>query len=99
MDTYPSNSAGQSNEATHPATKWSLSDRFMFNPDYIFCHTDRCKKVKKAHYWAKEPPSKFEFGGEEIVTRTAEAKKNIIIFFYGSKYMTFVFVKTWRPSH
>ena len=71
-----SNSAGQSNEATHPATKWSLSDRFMFNPDYIFCHTDRCKKVKKAHYWAKEPPSKFEFGGEEIVTRTAEAKKN-----------------------
>ena len=71
-----------------------LSDRFMFNPDCIFCHSDRCKKVKKAHYWTKVPLSKFEFGGGETVIRTAEAKNNIMIFFYGSKDRTFVLVKT-----
>ena len=67
---------------------------FMFDPDCIFCHSDRCKKVKKAHYWTKEPLSKFEFGGEENVIRTAEVKNKIMIFFYGSKYRTFVLVKT-----
>ena len=79
---------------THPAAKWSLSDRFMFDPDCIFCRSDRCKKVKKAHYWTKEPLSKSEFGGGETVIRTAEAKNKIIIFFYGSKNMTFVLVNT-----
>ena len=40
----------------------------------LFCHSDGCNKVKKAHYWTKEPLSKFEFGGWETVIRTAEAK-------------------------
>ena len=26
-------------------------------PDCIFCHSDGCKKVKKVHYWTKEPLS------------------------------------------
>ena len=85
-------------EATHPAVKWSLSDRFMFDPDCIFCHSDRCKKVKKAHYWTKEPLSKFEFGGGETVIRTTEAKNKIMIFIYGSKVRTFVLVKTWHAQ-
>ena len=84
MDTYPSSSAGQSTGATHSAAKWSLSDRFMFNPDCIFCQSDGCKKVKKAHYWPKEPLSKFEIGGGETVIRTAETKNKIMISFHGS---------------
>ena len=32
------------------SAKWLLSDRFMSNPDSIFCHSDGCKKVKKAHF-------------------------------------------------
>ena len=63
MDTYLFSSAGQSTEATHSAAKWSLNDRFMSNPGCIFCQPDRCKKAKKAHYWTKEPLSKFELGG------------------------------------
>ena len=39
----------------------------------IFCHSDGCKKVKKAHYWTTEPVSKFEFGDGETVIKTAEA--------------------------
>ena len=74
MDTYPSSSADQSNKATQSAVKWSLSDRFMSNPDCIFYHSDGCKKVKKGHYWTIEPPFKFEFGGGETVIKTAEAK-------------------------
>ena len=35
------------------------------NPYCIFCHSNGCKKVKKAHYWPIEPLSKFEFGGGE----------------------------------
>ena len=93
MDTYPSNSVDQSSEATHSAAKKSLSDRFMFNPDCIFCHSDRCKKVKKAHYWTKELLSKFECGDGEYVIKTAEAKNKIMIFFYWSRDRTFVFVK------
>ena len=73
MDTYLSSSAGQGTEATHSIAKWSLSDRFMFNPDCIFCHSDGCKKVKKTYYWTIEPLSKFEFGGGETVIKTAEA--------------------------
>ena len=95
MDTYPPNSAGQSTEATHPAAKWSLSDRFMFNTNCIFCQSDRCEKVKKAHHWTKEPLSEFEFGGGETVIRTAEAKNKIMIFFYGSKDRTFVWGWGW----
>ena len=85
MNTYPSISAGQSTEATRSAMKWSLSERVMFNPDCIFCHSDGCKKVKKAHHWIKEPLSKFEFGGGETVIKTAEAKNKIRISFYGSR--------------
>ena len=47
MDTYLSSSAGQDTEATHSVAKWSLSNRFMSNPDCIFCHPDGCKKSKK----------------------------------------------------
>ena len=43
-------------------------------PNSIFCHSDGCKKVKKAHCWTIEPLSKFDFGGEETVIKTAEAK-------------------------
>ena len=91
MDTYPSSSAGQSNEAACSAAKWLLSERFMSNPDYIFCHSYGCKKIKKA-LWTKEPLSKFEFGGGETAIKTAEAKNNIMISFYGSKNRTFVIV-------
>ena len=73
MDIFPPSSAGQSNEATQSAVKWSLSDRFMSNPNRICCHSDGCKKTKKAHYWTIEPLSKFEFGGGETVIKTAEA--------------------------
>ena len=66
----------------------------MFDPDCIFCHSDRCKKVKKAHYWTKETLSKFEFSGGETVIRTAEAKNKIMIFFYGSKDRKGVLVNT-----
>ena len=66
MDTYLSSSAGPSTEATHSAGKRSLSDRFMSNPDSIFCHSDGCKIVKKTYYWTIEPLSKFEFGGGEL---------------------------------
>ena len=76
MNTYLSCSAGQSTEATHSVAKWALSDRFMSNPD-------GCKKVKKAHYWTIKPLSKLEFGGGEIVIKTAEAKYTIMISFYG----------------
>ena len=38
-------------------------------PDNIFCHSDGCKKVKKAHYWTTEPVSKFE-----TIINTAKAK-------------------------
>ena len=72
MDTYLSSSAGQGTEATHSVAKWSLSDKVMSNPDSIFCHSDGCRKVKKAHYWTIDPPSKFEFGGGETVIKTAE---------------------------
>ena len=44
------------------------------HPDNIFCHSDGCKKVKKAYSWTTEPVSKFEFGGGETVIKTAEAK-------------------------
>ena len=83
MNTYLSCSAGQSTEVTHSVAKWPLSDRFMFNPDCIFCHSDGCKEVKKAHYWIKKLLSKLEFGGGEIVIKTAAAKNNIMISFYG----------------
>ena len=73
---------------------WTRTHSILLVPDCIFCHSDRCKKVKKAHYWTKVPLSKFEFGGGETVIRTAEAKNNIMIFFYGSKDRTFVLVKT-----
>ena len=73
MDTYLSSSAGQGTEATHSVAKWSLSDRFMSNPDCIFCHSDGCNKVKKTYYWTIEPLSKFEFGGGETIIKTAEA--------------------------
>ena len=73
MDTYLSSSAGQSTDPIHSVANWSLSERFMSNPDCIFCHSDGCKKVKKTHYWTKEPLSKFEFGGEETVIKTAES--------------------------
>ena len=91
MDTYLSSSGGQIPEATHSVAKWSLSDRFMSNPYCIFCHSDGCKKVKKAHYWTIEPLSKF--GGGETVLKTAESKNKIIISFYGSRGRTFVIVK------
>ena len=44
------------------------------HPDCIFCHSDGCKKVEKAHYWTIEPLSNFEFSGGETVIKTAEAK-------------------------
>ena len=59
--------------------KLSLSERFMSNPNCIFCYSDRCKKVKRAHHWTIEPLSKFEFGGGETVMRTTEAKNKIMI--------------------
>ena len=62
-------------------------------PDCIFCHLDRCKKVKKVYYWTKESLSKFEFGGGEAVTRTAEPRNKIMISFHGSRDKTFVLVK------
>ena len=62
-------------------------------PDCILCHSDGCKKVKKVHYWTKEPLSKFEFGGGETVIRTAEAINKIMISFHGSRDRTFVLVK------
>ena len=93
MDTDLSSSAGQSTEATHSIAKWSLSDRFMSNPYCIICHSDGCKKVKKAHYWTIEPISKYEFGGGETVIKTAEAKNKITISFYGSRDRTFVIAK------
>ena len=93
MDAYPSSSAGQSNEATRSAVKWSLSERFMSNLDCLFCHSDGCWKVQKAYYCTKEPLSKFKFGGGETAIKTAEAKNKIMIFFYGSTDMTFVNVK------
>ena len=73
MDTYLSSSAGQDTEATHSVAKCPLSNRFMSNPDCIFCHSDGCKKVKKTYYWTIESLSKFEFGGGETVIKTAEA--------------------------
>ena len=79
MDTHLSSSAGQSTEATHSAVKWSLSDILMSNPDCVVCHSDRCKKVKKAYYWTIEPLSKFEFGGGETVIKTAESKNKFMI--------------------
>ena len=90
---YLSNSAGQSTEAIHSVAKWSLSDRFMSNPDCIFCHWDGCKKVKKAHYWTIKPLSKFEFDGEETVIKTAESKNKIMMSFYGSRDRTFMIGK------
>ena len=94
MDTYLSSTAGQSTDAIHSvAAKWSLSDRFMSNLNCIFCHSDGCKNVKKAHYWTIEPLSKFGFGGEETVTKTAESKNKIMIPFYGSRDRTFVIGK------
>ena len=61
MDTYPSSSASQSNEETHSSAKWSLSERLMSNPDSIFCRSDGCKKVKKAHYWLLNKRTPFQF--------------------------------------
>ena len=94
MDTYLSSSAGQGPEDTHSVGKWSLSDRFMSNPDCIFCHSDGCKKEKNPYYWTIEPLSKFEFGGWEIVFKTAEAKNNIMISFHGSSDRASVL---WSP--
>ena len=74
MDTYLSSSAGQGPEDTHSVGKWSLSDRFMSNPDCIFCHSDGCKKVKKTYYFTIEPLSKFEFGGWETVLKLQRLK-------------------------
>ena len=65
----------------------------MSNPNCIFCQSDGSKEVKKAHYWTKEPLSKFEFGGGETVIRTAEAKNKIMISFHGSRDRTSVPVK------
>ena len=93
MDTYLSSSVGQSTEATHSVAKWSLSERFMSNPYCIFCHSDGCKKIKIAHYWTIESLSKFEFGGEDTVIKTAESKNKIMISFYGSRDRTFVIGK------
>ena len=99
MDTYTSNSADQSTEATHSAAEWTSSDRFMFNPDCIFCHSDRCKKIKKAQFWTKEPLSKYEFGGRETVIRTAEAEYKIMISFHRSRDRTYVLVKPMLPNY
>ena len=93
MNTYLAYSAGQSPEATHSVVKWPLSDRFISDPDCIFCHSDGCKKVKKAHYWTIKSPSKLGFGGREIVINIAETKNKIMISFYGSRDGTFVIVK------
>ena len=93
MDTYLSSFIGPSTKATNSAAKWSLSDRFMSNPDSIFCHSDGCRKVKKAHYWTIEPLSKFEFGGGETGIKTAEAKNKIMSSFYGSRGRAFVILK------
>ena len=62
-------------------------------PECIFCHSDGCKKTKKAHYWTIKPLSKLEFGGGEILIKTAEAENKIMISCYGSKDRTFVIVK------
>ena len=71
------------------AVEWQI----YLQPDCIFCHSDGCKKVKKAYYWTIKPLSKLEFGGGEIVIKTVEAKNKIIISFYGSRDRTFVIVK------
>ena len=55
--------------------------RIHVQPDSIFCHSDGCRKVKKAYYWTTEHLSKFEFGGGEPVIKTAEAKNKIMISF------------------
>ena len=75
MDTYPSNSASQSNEATHSSAKWSLSERLMSNPTFSVAQTDVRKSRKHIiDYYTKEPLSNFEFDGGEIFIKTAEAK-------------------------
>ena len=67
--------------------------KIYVQPDCIFCRSDGCQKVKKAHYWTKVPLYKFEFGGGETVIKTAEAKNKIMTTFYGSRDMAFVIVK------
>ena len=46
MDTYLFSSAGQDTEATHSVANWPLSNRFMPNPDCMFCHSDVRKSRK-----------------------------------------------------
>ena len=71
------------------AVEWQI----YVQPDCIFCHSDGCKKVKKAHYWTLKPLSKLKFGDGEIVIKTAEVRNKIMISFYGSRDRTFVIVK------
>ena len=72
----PSSSADKSTDASRTSAKRSSRDRFIFNADCIFCHSEGRKKIKKAKSWTTEPLSKFEFGGGETIIETAEAKQD-----------------------
>ena len=80
--------------------QWFTGKLNCFMNTYLSCSagqstevTHSCKKVKKAHYSTIKPLSRLEFGGGEIVIKTAEAKNKIIISFNGSRDRTFLSVK------
>ena len=55
MDTYLSSSAGQSTDPIHSVSNWSLSDRFMSNPDCIFVTQMDVRKSRKHIIRQKSP--------------------------------------------
>ena len=72
----PSSFADKSTDASRASAKRSSSDRFIINPDCIFCHSEGRKKIKKAKSWTTKPLSIFKFGGGETIIETVEAKQD-----------------------
>ena len=52
------------------------SDKFIFNPNCIFCRSEGRKKIRKATTWTSEALVKFEFGGGSTVLKAEENKQD-----------------------
>ena len=74
MDTYPSSSAGQSNETTCSAVKWSLSERFMSNPTAFSVAQTDARKSRKHIIGRKCPLTNLNLVVEKLWSKVLRLK-------------------------
>lgn len=62
--------------STGRVCKRSSTDKYIFHPDCIFCHSEGRKKIKKGQSWTTEGLANFEYGGGGTVLKAAEVKQD-----------------------